>query len=166
MQYATRFPGLAGLVALLVGLMMPSLNAQPAKPQIPNTKPNLALSIVRKTGNCPNQVSLWTSFRYYEGGGEHTVIADTAPISKAPAVLVEKGPRFVQYEVPLKPDYATCSARAIAPYNSQYSVRFNHGIAYFEVDLTLLDKPPSTPAVVTYRAVLTGRPYVRWAIAD
>ncbi len=166
MQYATRFPGMVGLMLLLIGFTTSSLNAQPVKPQIPNTKPNLTLSIVRKTGNCPKQVSLWTSFRYYEGGGEHTVIVDTTPISKAPAVLVEKGPLFVQYEVPLKPDYATCSTRAIAPYNPQYSVRFDRGIAYFEVDLTLLDKPPGTPAVVTYRAVLTGRPYVRWAIAD
>jgi hypothetical protein len=86
MPYSIKFSIVASLISLLVGATAASLQAQPAKPQIPTTKPNLPLVVVRKTGNCPQQVNLWTSFRYYEGGGEHTVIADTVPIAKAPAV--------------------------------------------------------------------------------
>jgi hypothetical protein len=80
--------------------------------------------------------------------------------------MVENSPRLVQYRIPLKPIYTSCSAQATSPEKSQYRVRFDRGVAYFEVDLTLVDKPPSNPAAITYRAVLTGRPFVRWAIAD
>ena len=153
-----------GVSASLVGAIAP-LQARPAaNPTIPSTPPELTLTVQRQRGTCPQQFQIWTSMRWYEGGGEHTVIADTAPVA-ARATFVVNRSTVVEYRAPLKSEFASCVGRASST-DYPYRVRFEQGSVFFRVDLTQANRNPATPAEITFQALLTGRPYVQWAIAD
>lgn len=152
------------LPTLLLSTVVP-LHAQTTQPALPKTPPNTTLPIKRQMGTCPTQIRLWTSFRSYEGGGEHTVIADTRAIATA-ARLTASGSQFVEFQAPLQPKYRSCVGQAVNQEMAYYQVRFAQGKVHFRVDLTAINKNPSTPTRITYKAILTSRPYVRWAIAD
>ena len=137
--------------------------AQSAKPVLPKTPPDLVLKVERKSGNCPKTIGIWTAFRYYEGGGEHTVIADTWAIAVR-AQITTSTKKFVEYKAPLKTVYATCVGQAKASEDYPYQLQFGKGNVAFEVKL-----PPDTPAnpsEIMEKSILGARPYVRWAIAD
>lgn len=132
---------------------------------LPKTLPDLVLQVERKSGNCPKTIGIWTTFRYYEGGGENTIIADTWAIADR-AQLISSGKKVVEYKAPLKTAYTTCIGRARNKTDQEdlYRFRFRDGNVYFRVEL-----PPDTaanPAEFTARSILGARPYVRWAIAD
>ena len=137
--------------------------AQSARPVLPKTPPDIVLKVERQSGNCPKTIGIWTAFRYYEGGGEHTVIADTWAIADR-AQLISSGKKVVEYKAPLKTSYASCIGQAKAGEDYPYWFRFGNGKVSFRVEL-----PPDTaanPSEFTARSILGGRPYVRWAIAD
>ena len=137
--------------------------AQSTKPVLPKTLPDLVLKVERKSGNCPKTIGLWTAFRYYEGGGEHTVIADTWAIAGR-AQITTSTKKLVEYKAPLKTVYATCVGQAKASEDYPYQLQFGKGNVAFEVKL-----PPDTPAnpsEIMEKSILGARPYVRWAIAD
>lgn len=137
--------------------------AQSTKPVLPKTPPDLVLKVERKSGNCPKTIGLWTAFRYYEGGGEHTVIADTWAIAGRVQITASTK-KFVEYKAPLKTAYATCVGQAKASEDYPYQLQLSKGNVAFEVKL-----PPDTPAnpsEITAKGILGARPYVRWAIAD
>ncbi|UBF26150.1 hypothetical protein K9N68_32275 [Kovacikia minuta CCNUW1] len=158
-------PAIMGLLSMLVlSLPMPT-QAQP-KPAIPDGEPNLTLKVIRQSGNCPQEVRLWTAIRQYEGGGEHTVIADTLPIVATAVKLTTSYPQLIEYSAPLKQDFASCLARTNPDADLPYYFRLQQGRLFFRIDLRSINRNPSTPAAITYKAVLTSRPYVRWAIAD
>ncbi len=70
MNTLARLTSLNLFSALLV--MTPtSAQAQPTKSVLPKIPPNTVLNVERQSGTCPKAIGLWTSFRYYEGGGEH-----------------------------------------------------------------------------------------------
>lgn len=156
---------LSGVLSLGLLTSVIPLQAQTSKPALPKTPANTTLAIARQKGTCPTQIRLWTSFRTYEGGGEHTVIADTLAIS-APARLTASGAQFVEFQAPLQPKYQTCVGRAVNQEMAYYQIRFGQGKVYFRVDLTDINKNPSTPTQITAKGIVASRPYVRWAIAD
>lgn len=130
---------------------------------LPKTPPDLVLQVERTAGNCPKTIGIWTTFRYYEGGGEHTVIANTWGIADR-AQLISSGKKVVEYKAPLKTSFASCVAQAKASEDYPYLFRFRNGSVSFRVEL-----PPDTPAnpsEFTTRSILGARPYVRWVIAD
>lgn len=136
--------------------------AQLTKPVLPKTPPDILLKVERQAGSCPKTVGLWTAFRYYEGGGEHTVIADTWAIAQR-AQITTYGKKFVAYKAPLRTDFATCVGQAKAT-DYPYYLQFGKGNVAFTVKL-----PPDTaanPSAITAKSILGARPYVRWAIAD
>ncbi|MBH8552894.1 hypothetical protein I8751_11040 [Nostocaceae cyanobacterium CENA357] len=136
--------------------------AEIQKPKLPTTPPNTLLSVEIQKGNCPKTIGVWTNFRYYEGGGEHTVIADTYPIAGV-TKLKSAGKKFVEYTAPLKQTYTSCVGRAIHK-ELPYRLSFQNGQVLFRVDLP--KDTPSNPSEFSTRAILGSRPYVKWAIAD
>ena len=122
----------------------------------------MVLKVERQSGTCPQSIGLWTTFRYYEGGGEHTVIADTWAIAQR-AQITSAANKFVEYKAPLKTVYATCVGQARAA-DYPYYLQLGKGNVAFVVKL-----PPDTaanPSVITAKSILGARPYLRWAIAD
>ena len=137
--------------------------AQSVKPVLPTTLTDIVLKVERKSGNCPKTIGLWTAFRYYEGGGEHTVIADTWAIASR-AQITTSTKKLVEYKAPLKTAYVTCVGKAKASEDYPYQLQFGKGNVAFEVKL-----PPDTPAnpsEIMEKSILGARPYVKWAIAD
>lgn len=165
MSQPTQAPMMMGILSVLLFASVAPVGAQ-SNPTIPTGKPDLTLKVVRQTGTCPQQVSLWTSARQYEGGGEFTVVADTLPIATAVPRLVSAKPQFVEYSALLKQAFVSCIAQAGSGSELPYRFRFQQGKVFFRIDLKSINRNPSTPAAITYKAVLTSRPYVRWAIAD
>lgn len=162
MNALARFTAIFSVLPTLLVTVATTTVAQSSKVELLKTSPDTVLNVERQAGNCPESVGLWTAFRYYEGGGENTVIADTLAIAGR-AKLVSYGRKFVEYTAPLKPAYASCVGKA-KDENLNYTFRFRNGNVLFRVEL-----PPDTPANpsgFTARAILGSRPYVRWAIAD
>lgn len=161
MNALARFTAIFSVLSTLLVTATTTV-AQSSKPELPKTLPDTVLNVERQAGDCPKSVGLWTAFRYYEGGGENTVIADTLAIAGR-AKLVSYGRKFVEYTAPLKPAYASCVGSA-RDENLNYTFRFYNGNVLFRVEL-----PPDTPAnpsEFTARAILGSRPYLQWAIAD
>jgi hypothetical protein len=165
MPKPTQAPAMTGLLSVLLFASITPVDAQ-SNSIIPTSKPDLTLKVVRQTGICPQQVSLWTAARQYEGGAETTVIANTLPIAAAAAKLVSSKPQLIEYSALLKQAFASCVAQAGSGSDLPYRFRFQQGKVFFQIDLRSINRNPSTPAVITYKAILNSRPYVRWAIAD
>ncbi|MEB3179957.1 MAG: hypothetical protein VKL59_13100 [Nostocaceae cyanobacterium] len=156
---------LTSFISLLSGLIVITPTASIAQTEtirLPTNQPNLSLSVQRQRGICPDTVRLWTNYRYYEGGAEHTVIADTLAVA-GNIKVVSYGNRFVEYSAPLKEAYKSCIGRAIYK-ELPYRFQFQNGQVYFRVGLP--QPTASKPSEFTRRAILGSRPYVRWAIAD
>ena len=161
---STHLTATFGLLSILVGVTPALTQNRPASapPVLPKTQPNLTFNVERQSGNCPKTVKLWASWRYYEGGGEHTVIADTMPLAGA-AQKVSSSKTLVEYKAPLKKTYVSCIGQAKSPsQDNPYQFRFRDGKVYFRVELPS-NNPPSE---ITYQTVIASRPYVRWAVAD
>lgn len=163
---STNLTATVGLSLILLGVTPALTQNRPrsAPPVLPTTQPNLTFNVERQSGNCPKTVKLWASWRYYQGGGEHTVIADTVPIAGA-LQKVSSNKKLVEYRAPLKKTYNSCVGQAKSPSQDYpYRFRFGDGNVYFRVELP--PDTPSTPSEITYQSVVASRPYVRWAIAD
>ena len=163
MKPLTRFITTLGLSSVLLVIAPTTIQAQLVKPVLPKTPPDIVLKVERQSGTCPKTIGIWTAFRYYEGGGEHTVIADTWSIAGR-VQLISSGKKSVEYKAPLNTYFASCIAQAKAGEDYPYWFRFGNSSVSFRVEL-----PPDTPAnpsIITAKSILGARPYVRWAIAD
>lgn len=138
-------------------------NAQNSVPTVPGNRPNTTINVNKRSGNCPSNMSLWTSFRSYEGGGEHTVIADTSAIASS-ARLSNSGAKFVEFTAPLKSEFASCVAEATSDEEPIYKFRFSNQRVIFRMDLSSL--PSGALTKISYKGVVSSRPAIRWAIAD
>ena len=138
-------------------------NSQDSAPTIPGNRPNTTINVSRRSGNCPSSMKLWTSFRSYEGGGEHTVIADISNIANA-ARVTNSGAKFVEFSAPLKSEFASCEGEATSDEEPIYRFRFSDRKVTFRMDLSRLR--PGTITRINYRGVVSSRPAIRWAIAD
>ncbi|QSJ19860.1 hypothetical protein JYQ62_14810 [Nostoc sp. UHCC 0702] len=137
--------------------------AQPQSAPGPLFAPNVTLNVQRRSGNCPQTVGLWWIGLPYEGGAEHTVIADTRQFADTTQLVSSNNKQFVQFVSPLRSDYASCVAQTSAQEYNFYKVEFKNKKAYFYVDLRKNNAPAR---LITYKNVVASRPYVRWAIAD
>ncbi len=136
------------------------VQSQPASEPI--SAPNVKLNVQRSSGTCPQTIGLWWFVLPYEGGAEHTVVADTREFADT-SKLVSSNKQFVEFVSPLRSNYASCVGKTRGQEHPFYNVEFKHKKAYFRVDLRKINAPVS---LITYKTVAASRPYVRWAIAD
>ncbi len=162
MKHLSQLTGTFGILSTLV-VATPALTQTAAAPSLPSTRPNMTFNVQRQSGVCPRTVSLWHSTRYYEGGGEHTAIANTAAIAGA-ARLVGSNKKYAEFRAPLQRAYASCVGVARSNEDYPYLFRFGGGNVTFRVELA--PDTSSTPTIVSDRRVMANRPMVRWAIAD
>ncbi|HCF27459.1 MAG TPA: hypothetical protein DEV81_09730 [Cyanobacteria bacterium UBA11049] len=165
MKNLTQFTTIVSLFSALIIIAPTTTQAQSTKPVLPKFPPNTILKVRHLRGNCPKTVGIWTSFRTYEGGGEHTVIADILPIANR-AKVISYGQKLVDYKAALKKAYADCNGSAVDAGDGEdlYRFIFRDGNVFFRVVL-----PPDTdanPSIFSNISVLGGQPYLRWAIAD
>ncbi len=163
MKNLARLTTTLGLFSVLLAATPALTQNQPTKPVLPRTLPNTTFSVQRQSGSCPKTVSLWSSSRWYEGGAENTVIADTLAIA-GPVRLVSSGKKLVEYTAPLQKNYASCVGQAISQELAPYKFRFGNGNVSFRVELP--PDPPGLPSEISARSIVDSRPYVRWALAD
>ncbi|MFB2976737.1 hypothetical protein [Microseira sp. BLCC-F43] len=162
MKNLSLLTGTFGILSTVV-VATPGLTQTAAAPRLPRTQPNLTFNVQRQSGACPRTVSLWHSSRYYEGGGEHTAIANTAAIAGA-ARLVGSNKKYAEFRAPLQRAYASCVGQARSNEDYPYLFRFGSGNVTFRVELP--PDTPSNPSTISDRTVMANRPMVRWAIAD
>ncbi|GET43960.1 hypothetical protein [Microseira wollei] len=135
---------LTGTFAILSTLVVatPGLTQTAAAPRLPSTQPNLTFDVQRQSGACPRTVSLWHSTRYYEGGGEHTAIANTAAIARA-ARLVGSNKKYAEFRAPLQRAYASCVGQARSnedyPLHESCSKLLNHTLFTCKITGTTVD---------------------------
>lgn len=151
------------LSALLTATPGITQNSSNSAPPIPGNAPNTTINVSRRSGNCPSNMKLWTSFRSYEGGGEHTVIADTSAIANR-ARLSNSGAKFVEFTAPLKSEFASCVGEAVSNDEPIYRFRFSNKSVIFRMDLSPL--PGERLTRISYRGVVSSRPAIRWALSD
>ncbi|MBD2345127.1 hypothetical protein [Anabaena subtropica] len=129
----------------------------------PMFTPNVNLKVQRTSGTCPQTVGLWWIGLPYEGGAEHTVVADTRAFADTTQLTASNNQRFVEFVSPLRSNYASCVGQVRGQEYAFYNVEFKNKKAYFRVDLRRINAPAR---LITYKTVARSRPYVRWAIAD
>ncbi|MBD0337543.1 MAG: hypothetical protein ICV62_18805, partial [Cyanobacteria bacterium Co-bin13] len=71
-------------------------------------RPNVWFKVAAKSGTCPEMVGRWELVMGFEGGADHTVVADIAAIAAMPVQIIRAEARHITYEAPLIEDYATC----------------------------------------------------------
>ncbi|MBD2207744.1 hypothetical protein H6G33_19520 [Calothrix sp. FACHB-1219] len=164
MKNLAKLATLGVIISPLVaaGIISTTAKAQQESPPGPLAAPNVTLNIQSSAGNCPKTVGLWWLILPYEGGAEHTVIADTRVFADS-AKLVSSTKQSVEFVSPLRSDYASCVGKTQSQEYNFYSVQFKNKQAYFRVDLRKINAPAKE---ITYKTVTASRPYVRWAIAD
>ncbi|ALB42821.1 MULTISPECIES: hypothetical protein [Nostocales] len=128
----------------------------------PISEPNVKLNVQRSSGNCPPTVGLWWITLPFEGGAEHTVVANTTAFADR-VKLVSASKQFIEFVSPLRSNYAACVGQTRNQEYNFYNVQFKDKKAYFRVDLRKINAPAQT---IIYNTIAGSRPYVRWAIAD
>jgi hypothetical protein len=123
----------------------------------PPSKPNMILNVKREAGTCPQTVGIWTFMLPFEGGAEHTAVADIRS-----ARLVASGKKFVEYEAPLRQSYASCLGSAKSERPNVYNFHFRNGKVYFRLDLN----QSTLNTTITYQGTGGLRPYVRWIAGE
>ncbi|MBD2491567.1 hypothetical protein [Aulosira sp. FACHB-615] len=153
----------AGILCPLITAGAIASTAQAKPSQSPLAEPNVQLKVQRTSGTCPQTVGLWWLILPYEGGAEHTVIAETRDFADTTQLVASNNKLFVEFVSPLRSNYANCIGQTQSQEYPFYNVRFKNKKAYFRVDLRNINAPGQ---LITYKTVAASRPYVRWAIAD
>lgn len=120
-------------------------------------RPNMILNVKREAGTCPQTIGIWTFLLPFEGGAEHTAVADIRG-----AKLVASGEKFLEYEARLRQSYASCVGSAKSARPNVYNFQFRNGKAYFRLDL----KQVTINTKITYQGTGGFRPYVRWLAVE
>lgn len=152
----------AGMAIALMGC---TNNATPeTQAPIPSREiqPNVQFEVEATSGNCPETVGLWSFLLGFEGGADHTVIADTQAIAAMPVQLVTSEERRVVYEAPLQEAYATCVGQAQSDALTMYDFQFGEGKVRFQLDVTQDDGYRE----VLYTGVSASRPYIHWRATE
>lgn len=148
---------------LTVGAIAYNITASAQQAPGPQFAPNINLKVQRISGTCPQTVGLWWFGLPYEGGAEHTVVANTTAFADKAQLVASTNKRFVEFVSPLRSNFAYCVGKSSSPEYRFYNVEFKDRKAYFRVDLRNITAPARE---ITYKTVAASRPYVRWAIAD
>ncbi|MBW4564486.1 MAG: hypothetical protein KME32_25785 [Mojavia pulchra JT2-VF2] len=164
MNNLVKVTTLSGIVSSLTvaGIISATAQAQPQSAPGPISAPNVTLKVQRSAGTCPQTIGLWWFVLPYEGGAEHTVVADTRAFSDS-AKLVSSNKQVVEFVSPLRDNYASCVGQIQNKEYTFYNVQFKNKQAYFRVDLRKINAPAKE---ISYKTVAASRPYVRWAVAD
>ena len=125
-------------------------------------QPNLQFNVQRQAENCPQTVGLWMFMLGFEGGADHTVIANTQAIASAPAKLVVSQPKRLEYEAPLRSEYASCVGQASSEQFRAYNFQFRNGKVSFRMDMTWMDGYTE----ILYKGVSASRPYIHWRATE
>jgi len=139
-----------------------SANAQQDPFAQTRVQPNFQFNVQRQAGTCPQKVGLWLFSQGFEGGADHTVVAETQAIASAPAKLVNSQKKRVEYEAPLRKDYASCVGQANSPLLNAYNFQFRNGKVYFRMDVSRDDGYRE----ILYKGVSANRPYIHWRAAE
>lgn len=134
----------------------------PAQPVDSFISPNVRFDVITEAGTCPATVGLWEFGLGFEGGADHTVVADFAPMAEAPAAIAQSEERHVVYAAPLKDEFADCTGTATSPYLSMYTFRFVDGTVQFELDL----QDDDGFREIRYADLSAQRPYIHWQAAE
>ncbi|MBE9109387.1 hypothetical protein IQ273_08150 [Nodosilinea sp. LEGE 07298] len=124
--------------------------------------PNVQFEVAAETGTCPETVSLWEFGLGFEGGADHTVVADFAPLATAPAEILQSEDRRIVYAAPLKAGFADCTGTATSQYLSMYAFQFGDGTVQFKLDLRGDDGFRD----IRYADISANRPYIHWRAAE
>lgn len=143
-------------VSIAISLLIPTL-AQSTPSNRNYEQPNLSFKVDRRSGNCPKTVNLWSLLLPLEGGADHIAVADTLRFANT-ARVTRSNSRFVEYEAPLKREFASCVGRASSSEFRAYQFQFHNRRVYFQVNPAIAN---SKTAIVA-RRVASGRPYVFW----
>jgi hypothetical protein len=125
-------------------------------------KPNVQFNVQRQSGTCPKTVGVWMFMLGFEGGADHTVVADTQAIASAPAKLVVSQPKRLEYEAPLRKEYASCVGQAQSDRVGAYNFQFRNGKVSFRMDVSKGDGYRQ----ILYKGVSASRPYIHWRAAE
>jgi|GEM_PF-606255 len=125
-------------------------------------KPNFQFNVERQSGTCPKTVGLWLFTQGYEGGADHTAIADTQAIASTSAKLVSSDKKRATYEAPLKSNFASCVGKASSPLVSAYKFDFRNGKVSFRMDVSRDDGYRE----ILYKGVSAARPYIHWRATE
>ncbi|MBC6433851.1 hypothetical protein FM036_25670 [Nostoc sp. HG1] len=129
-------------------------------------RPNMILNVKSEAGACPQTVGIWTFLLPFEGGAEHTAVADTRPIAN-PARLVASGKKFVEYEAQLYERYASCVGSAKSQRPPVYNFQFRNGKVYFRLDFPTKENQSTGFTDILYQGLAgSSRPYVRWTYGE
>lgn len=139
-----------------------SINAQQDPLAQTVIQPNFQFNVQRQSGNCPETVGLWMFMQGFEGGADHTIVAETQAIASAPVKLVVSEKKQLEYEAPLKSEYATCVGESRSDLVRAYNFQFRDGKVRFRMDLNWFDGYSE----ILYKGVSASRPYIHWRAAE
>ncbi|WP_414545464.1 hypothetical protein [Nostoc sp. CCY0012] len=165
MKNSVQLIAVGGMLCSLLaaGAFVITAKAQSRPAPGPIAEPNVKLNVQRSSGTCPQTVGLWWILLPYEGGAEHTVVADTRAFADTTKLVSSNNQQMVEFVAPLRSNYASCVGKTRQQEYTFYNVEFKNKQAYFRVDLRKINAPAQK---ITYKTVTASRPYVRWAIAD
>ncbi|MEW5861048.1 MAG: hypothetical protein AB1861_27350 [Cyanobacteriota bacterium] len=173
-QFSTRI-GILSVLLFTTACTRNVANQTPSNPSPESTKPspaetptdpfaqtqrepNFVFNVEPQSGTCPKTVGLWMFVQGYEGGADHTVVADTQAIASAPAKLVVSEKKRLEYEAPLSSEYASCVGQARSDLTSTYNFQFRDGKVRFRMDVSRDDGYRE----ILYKGVSAFRPYIHW----
>ncbi|MDB9313336.1 hypothetical protein PN462_09520 [Spirulina sp. CS-785/01] len=163
MKYLTRLIPFLGVLLVSCTSQPPSEPvASPVSPSTTLDVPNVSFTVEAEGGNCPEAIGLWELMLGFEGGADHTVIADFSPIAKLPVKIVQSQDRLVMYQAPLQEEYSSCTGIAQSEALTMYAFRFREGNLQFTVDLTQGQGYRN----IRYADISANRPYVHWRAAN
>ncbi|MBW4648384.1 MAG: hypothetical protein KME06_06745 [Kastovskya adunca ATA6-11-RM4] len=125
-------------------------------------QPNIKFDVERQAGTCPDTVGLWMFVQGFEGGADHTVVADTQAIASQSAKLVVNQPKRLEYEAPLRSEYASCIGQAKSDQFRAYNFQFGNGKVRFRTDVGWSDGYTE----VLYKGISASRPYIHWQATE
>ena len=162
-----KLSGTVGLLATLItacetGIRQASTNAQQDPFAQTRVQPNFRFNVQRQSGSCPQTIGLWLFSLGFEGGADHTVVAETQAIASAPAKLVKSEKKRAEYEAPLRKEYASCVGQATSGLVSAYNFQFRSGKVYFRMDVSRDDGYRE----ILYKGVSANRPYIHWRATE
>ncbi len=143
-------------LGILTACVKDNTEAATANKSPPST-PNMIINVKRQAGNCPETIGIWTFMLPFEGGAEHTAVADMRN-----AKLVASDKKFVEYEATLRNSHTSCVGSAQSEGPLVYNFQFRNGKVYFRLDLN----KSTLNTEITYQGTGGYRPYVRWIAAE
>ena len=148
-----------------------SSSSSPAKPVAANPvpesvesvqiQPNVYFAVVAESGTCPEAIGIWEFLLGFEGGADHTVVADLSAIATAAYVSTATDHRLT-YEAALADEYVTCVGTAQSDLWQMYSFRLSNGKVIFDLDLT----QAGSYRDILYAGLSAERPYVHWRATE